>query len=83
MVNMTSLKNDTNLNIITERLKEKYKPLRLFLYGSRANGNYKPDSDYDFVMVLKDFNSKSRYDLMSEISSALRGEVGVDVQVWV
>ena len=83
MVSMTSPKNDANLNIITERLKEKYKPLRLFLYGSRANGNYGADSDYDFVMVLKDFNSKDRYELMSEISSALRNEVGVPVQVWV
>lgn len=82
MVNMTSYQNDANLKVITERLKEKFKPTRLFLYGSRANGNHKPESDYDFVMVLKDFNSKNRYDLMSEISSIFRNEHGVEVQVW-
>lgn len=37
---------------IKETLKDKYKPLRLFLFGSRANGTAKKDSDYDFVMVV-------------------------------
>lgn len=79
---MTSLQNDASLKLITEQLKEKFKPTRLFLYGSRANGNHKPESDYDFVMVLKDFNSKNRYALMSEISSLFRSELGVEVQLW-
>ena len=80
---MVAYQNDEKLNLITDSLKLKFKPTRLFLYGSRANGNFRPDSDYDFVMVLKDFNSKDRYGLMSEISSSLRNEIGVDVQVWV
>jgi predicted nucleotidyltransferase len=37
---------------IKETLKAKYKPTRLFLFGSRANGTAKKDSDYDFVMVV-------------------------------
>lgn len=37
---------------IKETLKTKYKPTRLFLFGSRANGTAKKDSDYDFVMVV-------------------------------
>jgi predicted nucleotidyltransferase len=37
---------------IKETLKEAYTPLRLFLFGSRANGTATKDSDYDFVMVL-------------------------------
>lgn len=40
------------VNEIKETLKAKYKPLRLFLFGSRANGTAKKDSDYDFVMVI-------------------------------
>lgn len=67
---------------IKETLKEKYKPLRLFLYGSRANGSARPDSDYDFVMVLSEFDSKNKYNLMSSITTALRHELNVDVQVW-
>ena len=79
---MISLQHDANLTAIIERLKEKFKPTRLFLYGSRASGNHNPDSDYDFVMVLKDFNSKNRYDLMSQISSIFWKELDVEVQVW-
>lgn len=37
---------------IKETLKAKYKPKRLFLFGSRANGTARDDSDYDFVMVV-------------------------------
>ena len=33
-------------------------------------------------MVIKDFDSKFRYSMMSDISSTLRNELGVDVQVW-
>ncbi|MFN3453769.1 MAG: nucleotidyltransferase domain-containing protein [Pseudobdellovibrio sp.] len=41
------------INEIKKTLKEEYNPLRLFLFGSRANGTAKKDSDYDFVMVVK------------------------------
>lgn len=67
---------------ITSHLKNTYKPTRLFLYGSRANENYRTDSDYDFVMVLPEFESKNRYDLMASISSKLLQDLDVEVQVW-
>ena len=37
---MTSFQDDAILKIITERLKEKFKPTRLFLYGSQASGTH-------------------------------------------
>ena len=50
---------DQKLLQIISFLKDKYIPIRLFLYGSRAHGNYRTDSDYDFVMVLSNFESKN------------------------
>lgn len=76
-------KQDSRLEAIVTRLREEYKPLRLFFYGSREQGTNRPDSDFDFVMVLSEFNDKKRYDVMSKILSDLRRELGVDVQVWV
>jgi predicted nucleotidyltransferase len=73
---------DPNLQKITELLKSEFQPLRLFLYGSRANGTPRADSDYDFVMVLEKFDSKNRYEMMSRISSLFHQELNVEVQVW-
>lgn len=73
---------DQKLLQIISYLKSEYKPLRLFLYGSRAHGTHRPDSDYDFVMVLPTFESKNRYQTMSAISSRLWKDLDVEVQVW-
>jgi predicted nucleotidyltransferase len=73
---------DPTLSLITAALKAEYKPLRLILYGSRAQGTHRPDSDYDFVMVLPKFDRKDRYELMSRISSKLLAELNAEVQVW-
>ncbi len=75
------ISQDVNLEIITQKLKAKYSPLRLFLYGSRANGTARPDSDYDFVMVLPEFDKSNRYEMMSEIAKDFYG-LNLQVQVW-
>ncbi len=67
---------------ITEELKNQFRPLRLFLYGSRANGKARPDSDYDFVMVLPEFDDKKRLDFQFELSEKFAKSLGVEVQVW-
>jgi len=48
-------KKDLTLQKIVALLKKEFKPSRLYLFGSRANGNAKKESDYDFVMVLPKF----------------------------
>jgi uncharacterized protein len=78
---MTS-SQDSKLDQITGELIREYRPSRLFLYGSRANGNARPDSDYDFVMVLPEFKG-NRFDMMSTISKALKQSTSETVQVWV
>ena len=79
---MSMNSDEQKLFQITERLKKDYKPLRLFLYGSRANGTNRPDSDYDFVMVLPQFDKALRYQTMSDISKKFWSELNVEVQVW-
>jgi predicted nucleotidyltransferase len=74
---------DKLLSEIIDTLKKGFNPTRLILYGSRTNGTARPDSDYDFVMVLPQFDAKNRYAIMSQISSMCRSKFGVPVQVWV
>ena len=73
---------DEKLQKIADRLKSEFQPVKLFFYGSRANGTHHEDSDYDFVMVLPQFDDKKRYEMMSSISSKFFKEFGIEVQVW-
>ena len=73
---------DPKMEQITKWLKDSFKPTRLFLYGSRANKTFREDSDYDFVMVLPDFDKTQRYDLMMNIQRQSFEKLGINVQVW-
>lgn len=75
--------SDPKIDQIVSWLKEKYQPLRLFFYGSRANGTHREDSDYDFVMVLPEFDSKNRLDEMMNITSQVRKALGIEAHVWI
>jgi predicted nucleotidyltransferase len=70
------------LKQIIEVLKEEFKPQRLFLFGSRASVNSRPDSDYDFVLVV---NHTSRdkwanFDLAREL---VLKQCDVSADVWI
>ena len=78
-----SQQTDPLLPKIIASLKIELNPTRLFLYGSRATGDARPNSDYDFVAVIPEFDSKNRYALMTKLSSKLWQELDAEIQVWV
>lgn len=78
---MASSKDSKTLELITEALKEEFTPSRLFLFGSRANGTARQDSDYDFVVVVKK-TTKSRAENMLRASKALE-HINAQVDVFV
>jgi predicted nucleotidyltransferase len=45
--------NDPVLKKIISTLKSEFQPTKLFLFGSRANGTARTESDYDFVVVVQ------------------------------
>jgi predicted nucleotidyltransferase len=47
---------DTILTEIVSRLVEAFKPESIYLYGSRARGEAREDSDYDLLMVVSASN---------------------------
>lgn len=73
---------DQNLKIISNYLKETFNPVHLYFYGSRANNTHTNQSDYDFVLVTQDFNSKDRFQFMEDMDSYFRKNHNIEVQIW-
>ena len=77
----TMATTDPKLIKIIEVLKTEYNPIRLFLFGSRSNGTAHLDSDYDFVLVVKENNS-SRHVSMAKARSLLHEKCQVSADVF-
>ncbi|SRR5712692_9914248 len=45
---------------VVRRLVDYYQPERIYLIGSTARGEHRPDSDLDFVVVLSDDASREK-----------------------
>ncbi|MBI2864934.1 MAG: nucleotidyltransferase domain-containing protein [Chloroflexi bacterium] len=48
------------LATIVGRLVEAYQPDQIYLFGSKARGDYGPDSDFDLMVVVPDDAPESR-----------------------
>jgi len=67
---------------IIELLAEAYQPERIYLFGSKARGDYGPDSDFDLMVIVPDDAppARKRSRLAYEV---LRGTgTAADVLVW-
>jgi predicted nucleotidyltransferase/HEPN domain-containing protein len=75
------LKADRTLANIVQRLAQAYQPERIYLFGSRARGDFRPDSDYDLLMIVPDdAPPERRNDRLA--SESLRG-IGVATSVLI
>ena len=59
------------LQIMIERIVQKFDPLKIILFGSRARGEARVDSDYDLLVVLPVVEHKRK--VAVEIRRALNG----------
>ena len=58
---MLESKDETQLlEIIRERITRSFQPLRIILFGSRARGSARPDSDVDSLVVFRSVTDKRR-----------------------
>jgi len=62
---------DRTLAAIVERIVERFHPERIILFGSRARGTARADSDVDLLVVMP--FTGSRLKLVVEIRKTLRG----------
>jgi uncharacterized protein len=54
------LEEDEILAEIVRRLADNYHPRSIYLFGSKARGDHRPDSDYDILVVVPDEAPRER-----------------------
>ena len=62
--------NDEILSL-KDRIVEQLSPLKVYLFGSFADGTFKEDSDYDFYIVVED-SKTDWYDQTLQAYRAIR-----------
>ena len=61
------------IELAVERIVELAKPLRVIAFGSRARGNYTPDSDLDLAVIVEEYDKKTQPRPVSR----------ADIDVWI
>ena len=62
---------ENEINLIKEKLVNKLTPLKIYLFGSFADGTATEDSDFDFYIIVKD-DSQNLADLTAEAYKSIR-----------
>ena len=70
------------LACIVERLAEAYEPDRIYLFGSKARGDYGPDSDFDLLVVVPDDAPEDRKRSRLAYERLWGTGTAADVLVW-
>ena len=71
--------SDSKLDEILTRLIPEFQPTKIFLFGSRANGTSRDDSDYDIFLVIKnsDLHPIERMQMAGDILWGVGAQVDV------
>jgi hypothetical protein len=67
---------------IVDRLIAAYEPQRIYLFGSKARGDYGPDSDFDLLVVVPDDAPESRRRSRLAYERLWGTGTAADVLVW-
>lgn len=75
------LSSDPLIVSIRQKLVDTFYPTRMFLFGSRASGTNRKDSDYDILLVVQEAHV-SRWDNMDKARKIL-SSLGISGDVFV
>ena len=62
---------DKEINMIKEKFISELSPLKIFLFGSYADGSAREDSDFDFYIIVKD-DTENLVDLTADAYRSIR-----------
>ncbi len=67
------------LEPLLERIVERLAPEEVWLFGSRAEGRARPDSDYDLLVVLPDGTPEDELDVVSAWTAVRGLDIPADI----
>ncbi len=73
--------HDSKFDLLMKKMADHFKPTKIYLFGSRAKGTARPESDYDLFIIVKDSN-KSPIQRMQEANRILWGS-GISADIFV
>ena len=72
----TATHEDESVNEMVRRIRERFAPIRIVLFGSRTRGNAQPGSDVDLLVVLPEVpnSRKAAVDIRRALSDIPLGK---------
>ncbi|KKR81299.1 MAG: polymerase, beta domain protein region protein [Candidatus Daviesbacteria bacterium GW2011_GWA1_41_61] len=77
---MTQVQIQDQIDSIKNQLIEKYKPQKIFLFGSSVTGKMTEDSDLDFLIIKDD--KKDPYNRIVEVYHLIEKDIAADFLVY-
>ena len=77
---MTQVQIQDQIDSIKNQLIEKYKPQKIFLFGSSVTGKMTEDSDLDFLIIKDD--KKDSYNRIVEVYHLIEKDIAADFLVY-
>ncbi len=71
----------SEIDKIAKQIIDKYKPEKIILFGSAARGEFRPDSDADFLVIKTDTPLYGA-DRIRELSRMIDRDIPVDLLVY-
>jgi len=72
-------KEDRSLRAFLKKLKGRFSPEKIILFGSRARGDYLVDSDYDIMVISGAFQDLTFRERVIEVYKLLDEPLNVEV----
>ena len=82
MMTMLAAQDTSSIDPLLARLREHYRPLEIWLFGSRARGDAHATSDWDIAAIVADDSPAALFDPATAWKLLRYDNFGVDVVVF-
>ena len=72
-------RNDEKLQLLLDRIVPALEPEAVYLFGSRARGDFHEDSDYDLLVIVPDDAPKERRSIRYAYASKIGTGIPADI----